>query len=164
MLGMVKMLRMVRLSFLLGALPIIHAHSSGQASARLGVMQEDGKMMADGLALLEGPIETITKSDTDKATYRYVVLPNRMKALLISDPNCDKAAAAVDVGVGTAFSLHLVDNSPVGYFSDPDHIPGLAHFLEHLLFMGTDRYPSENEYGKVGRRQPTALLIGCGAG
>lgn len=33
--------------------------------------------------------------------------------------------------------------------ADPDDIPGLAHFLEHLLFMGTTKYPEENEYDKV---------------
>ena len=33
--------------------------------------------------------------------------------------------------------------------ADPDDTPGLAHFLEHLLFLGTVKYPVENEYGKV---------------
>lgn len=32
--------------------------------------------------------------------------------------------------------------------SDPDHLPGLAHFCEHMLFLGTEKYPSENEYSK----------------
>jgi predicted Zn-dependent peptidase len=39
--------------------------------------------------------------------------------LVISDPNTTKAAAAVDVSVG--------------YWSDPEDIAGLAHFLEHML-------------------------------
>lgn len=30
--------------------------------------------------------------------------------------------------------------------SDPDHIPGLAHFCEHMLFLGTEKYPNENDY------------------
>lgn len=29
---------------------------------------------------------------------------------------------------------------------DPAKTPGLAHFLEHLLFMGTEKYPDEAEY------------------
>lgn len=31
---------------------------------------------------------------------------------------------------------------------DPWNLPGLAHFCEHMLFLGTDKYPSENEYSK----------------
>ena len=34
----------------------------------------------------------------------------------------------------------------MGYLSDPPAIPGLAHFLEHMLFMGTTKYPKEDEY------------------
>ena len=52
-----------------------------------------------------------------------------MQVMLISDPTCDYAAAAIDVGVGSA--------------SDPDAFPGLAHFLEHMLFLGTQKYPKE---------------------
>ncbi len=31
-------------------------------------------------------------------------------------------------------------------FSDPPQVPGLAHFLEHMLFLGTERYPNERDY------------------
>lgn len=41
---------------------------------------------------------------------------------MISDPNATKSAAAMSVDVGAA--------------SDPDGLPGLAHFLEHMLFLG----------------------------
>ncbi|XP_066537001.1 nardilysin isoform X2 [Hoplias malabaricus] len=34
----------------------------------------------------------------------------------------------------------------VGSFSDPDDLPGLAHFLEHMVFMGSEKYPSENSF------------------
>ncbi|CAM9583212.1 unnamed protein product, partial [Phaeothamnion confervicola] len=43
-----------------------------------------------------------------------------------------RAAVAMAVGVGS--------------FSDPPHCQGLAHYLEHMLFMGSKKYPSENEY------------------
>ena len=76
----------------------------------------------------------IVKSDVDKCQYRYVVLPNQLKVTLISDPTLDNASAALDVHVGS--------------FSDPADTPGLAHFLEHLLFMGTKKYPQENDYNQ----------------
>lgn len=63
---------------------------------------------------------------------RLIVLENGLRALLISDPKTDKAAAALSVGIG-----HL---------SDPDDLPGLAHFLEHMLFLGSSRYPDEADY------------------
>lgn len=34
----------------------------------------------------------------------------------------------------------------VGSFSDPNDVHGLAHFLEHMLFMGSAKYPKENAY------------------
>ncbi|KAG4155994.1 hypothetical protein ERO13_D03G145400v2 [Gossypium hirsutum] len=43
-----------------------------------------------------------------------------------------KAAAAMCVGFGS--------------FSDPPEAQGLAHFLEHMLFMGSTEFPDENEY------------------
>lgn len=32
--------------------------------------------------------------------------------------------------------------------SDPPEIAGIAHFCEHLLFMGTEEFPEENEYSQ----------------
>ncbi len=75
---------------------------------------------------------TIVKSENDKRAYESFVLPNRLKVLLISDPDTDKAAAAMDVFVGSG--------------SDPAKRPGLAHFLEHMLFLGTEKYPQAGEY------------------
>lgn len=74
----------------------------------------------------------VIRSDNDTREYRYIELPNQLRALLISDPATDKAAAALDVGVGSR--------------QDPRDRPGLAHFLEHMLFLGTDRYPKAEEY------------------
>ena len=72
------------------------------------------------------------KSPTDKREYRYVELSNGLKALLISDDRADKAAAALDVFVGSS--------------DEPRDQPGLAHFLEHMLFLGTEKYPESGEY------------------
>ncbi|KAH9363197.1 hypothetical protein HPB48_017558 [Haemaphysalis longicornis] len=78
--------------------------------------------------------DNIKQSDSDKNLYRGLELANGMKVLLISDPTTDKAAAALNV--------------QVGYMSDPWELPGLAHFCEHMLFLGTEKYPVENEYHK----------------
>jgi len=75
---------------------------------------------------------TIECSQQDERQYASHILSNKLHVLLVSDPSTDKASAAMDVRVG-----HL---------SDPDYLPGLAHFLEHMLFMGTEKYPDENEY------------------
>jgi hypothetical protein len=34
----------------------------------------------------------------------------------------------------------------IGSFSDPKDLPGLSHYLEHMLFMGSAAFPDENEY------------------
>lgn len=56
---------------------------------------------------------------------RLILLPNGIEALLISDPTTDKASAAIDV--------------KAGHLNDPEDLPGLAHFCEHLMFMGTEK-------------------------
>ena len=74
----------------------------------------------------------VVKSPVDNRDYRYVVMENGLRALLISDPDTDKSAAAVDVNVGS--------------YQDPDNRLGLAHFLEHMLFMGNEKYPEVDGY------------------
>lgn len=67
-----------------------------------------------------------------KRSYRHVTLGNGLDVLLVSDPETEKSSACCDVRVGS--------------LQDPVEAPGLAHFLEHMLFMGTDKYPVENAY------------------
>jgi insulysin len=72
------------------------------------------------------------KSDQDKREYRYLVLPNQLRVLLISDVEAQSSAAAINVAVGA-------NHNPA------DRL-GLAHFLEHMLFLGTEKYPLPGEY------------------
>jgi secreted Zn-dependent insulinase-like peptidase len=77
---------------------------------------------------------TIPKSPNDQRAYQALVLSNKLEVLLISDPSSDKASAALDVYVGSS--------------DDPKEFLGLAHFLEHMLFLGTKKYPTPDEYQK----------------
>ena len=77
-------------------------------------------------------ITSIEKSKSDKFDCLIKILPNGLKALLVSDPESENSAASLTVKIGS-----LTDK--------PDEL-GLAHFCEHLLFMGTEKYPSENDY------------------
>lgn len=62
-------------------------------------------------------------------------LSNGLQALLISDPQADESSAALAVQAGS--------------WDDPDEYPGMAHFCEHMLFMGTKRFPKENEFSSL---------------
>ena len=46
--------------------------------------------------------EVPVQSPADDKAYRYIQLDNGLRALLISDPDTEKAAAALDVYVGSA--------------------------------------------------------------
>ncbi|KAF2171129.1 hypothetical protein M409DRAFT_19100 [Zasmidium cellare ATCC 36951] len=84
----------------------------------------------------EGITETLAdrleKPLLDNRTYRVIRLPNQLEALLVHDADTDQASAAMDVHVGS--------------MSDPEEMQGMAHAVEHLLFMGTEKYPGENDY------------------
>ncbi|XP_020508326.1 nardilysin [Labrus bergylta] len=156
--------------------------------------RQDNRTTGDGGGEDNVGDSEIIKSPYDPKQYRYVVLDNGLRALLISDysgpaesedddsdgeeeegddesggetedeseedeedddeqgsdgddddddddddegdkkkRNAEKqSAAALCVGVGS--------------FSDPSDLPGLAHFLEHMVFMGSEKYPSENGF------------------
>ena len=75
----------------------------------------------------------IKKSAIDTRSYRHRVLPNGLEVLLVSDLASDQAAAALAVDVGS--------------FAEPESHLGLAHFLEHMLFLGTAKFPDPDGYG-----------------
>ena len=92
------------------------------------------------------PVE-VEKSLNDDRSYRYLTLSNGLRVLLISDPTTEKSACCCDVRIGS--------------FADDPSFQGLAHFLEHMLFLGTEvgsilellmmitmmqSYPEENTY------------------
>src|SRR3989339_481742 len=80
-----------------------------------------------------GLSSAVQKADLDPRNYRTLTLKNQIEVLLIQDPAATKAAASLSVGVGQ--------------FQDPADYSGLAHYLEHMLFMGTEAYPDPAEFG-----------------
>ena len=51
----------------------------------------------------------IIKSPNDKLNYKFLILENKMKCLIISDPDADKSAAALDVHVGSALDPKMFE-------------------------------------------------------
>lgn len=76
-------------------------------------------------------LKTLTPAMSDVQTSK-IRLQNGLEALIISDPGAEQSAAALAVEAGS--------------WDDPLEYPGMAHFLEHMLFMGTKAYPKEDEF------------------
>ena len=77
------------------------------------------------MAPIERIADKLEAPALDDRSYRVIRLPNKLEALLVHDPETDKASASVSVDVGS--------------LSDADDMPGMAHAVEHLLFMGTKK-------------------------
>ena len=74
----------------------------------------------------------VIKSPNDPREYEAFTLDNGLRVVVVSDPRTDVAAASLDVHVGSS--------------SDPVGREGLGHFLEHMLFLGTAKYPGAGDY------------------
>jgi len=68
----------------------------------------------------------------DRRSYEYTTFDNGLKVLAVEDPKASKSGFAVAVSAGSYY--------------DPVEVPGLAHFCEHLLFLGTKKYPDEASF------------------
>lgn len=75
------------------------------------------------------PLEKPTNTENE---YEQFFLPNGVAVTLTSIPNSEKSAAALAVHVGAQ------DDFP--------SLPGLAHFTEHALFLGSLTYSDENAF------------------
>ena len=105
--------------------PTSYGSKSLSRSLKTGLSSRSFASMA---APIERICEKLETPALDDRSYRVVRLPNKLEALLVHDPDTDKASAAVNVNVGS--------------FSDADDMPGMAHAVEHLLFMGTEKVPT----------------------
>ncbi len=72
----------------------------------------------------------VDKGANDPREYRYLELDNDLKVLLVQAPDTEVSAVSLSVNAGS--------------YHNPDTFPGLAHYLEHMLFLGTEAYPEPN--------------------
>lgn len=92
------------------------------------------------LALLAAPFEVIQNQATlpllnpsyHNEKVEKIRLENGFEAILVSNPEVKQSAVALTVLAGS--------------WLEPDEFPGLAHFLEHMLFLGTKEYPDESSF------------------
>lgn len=78
--------------------------------------------------------KNIITSPNDTRQYQVIRLANDLQVLLVSDPDLKNSAASLSV--------------PIGSMHNPDSQLGLAHYLEHMLFLGSEKYPVINAYSK----------------
>jgi insulysin len=76
----------------------------------------------------------VKKSIKDPLNYKYKILDNGLKILYIEDTDTSSSAMALNIKIGSNHDY-------------PDYL-GIAHFLEHMLFMGSTKYPQENIFLK----------------
>jgi nardilysin len=171
--------------------PKIDGNAADAATTATATATATTSIPHDKNNVIVGPDLNDTKSPFDKKLYRQILLPNGLRAVLVSDTvamaqahnegglhhgdddddddysddddeeeqeqdkdtessddseadnehhgghhsehgGLREAAAAMVVGVGSMY--------------DPNDCQGMAHFLEHLLFMGSKKYPQENAY------------------
>jgi len=68
----------------------------------------------------------------DLRKYGYGILDNKVKYVLVNDDKIDESSVCVAVKTGS--------------INDPLEYQGLAHFLEHMLFLGSKKYPKEDYF------------------
>lgn len=79
-----------------------------------------------------GEATAVRSPKVDPRKYQHVVFDNGLSVLAVEDAKAAKSGFAVAVSAGS--------------FYDPPELPGLAHFCEHLLFLGTKKYPDETSF------------------
>ena len=93
----------------------------------------------DALAAAAGSsglqVFAVESAALDPRSHRALILGNGLRVLLTSYPKAAKGAASMNV--------------QVGYMTDPAALPGLAHFCEHMLFLGTKRFPNEGDFERL---------------
>lgn len=86
------------------------------------------------LSVIAQDLTRLKSSPLDKREYVSITLDNGLKVVVVSDMESNNAGVSLVVGAGS--------------FDNPKEFPGLAHFTEHMLFLGTKKYPIPDEFQK----------------
>ena len=78
--------------------------------------------------------------NNDKRKFNYGKLKNNIKYINVQNTELDK---------NDSNSTSIAVSVKIGSIADPLEFQGLAHFLEHMLFMGSKKYPDENTFQKI---------------
>jgi predicted Zn-dependent peptidase len=78
-----------------------------------------------------------TTAMTTPSPYTKTVLSNGVRLMLVPMAGVESAATAVMVGVGSRF--------------ETPEINGISHFLEHMVFKGTAKYPTTDDVNFIER-------------
>jgi insulysin len=70
--------------------------------------------------------------ENEDREFKYGILPNKLKYTIIYDKNSDTSNVVMSVRTGSLY--------------EPLEFMGLAHFLEHMLFMGSKKYTDEDYF------------------
>lgn len=91
------------------------------------------RLLTPKFTVLENKATTkiLTHSLKDRETLK-LRLTNDLSVYIISDPKTDKSGASLSIQAGS--------------WQDPEEFPGLAHFVEHMLFLGTSKFPEESGF------------------
>mmetsp|Transcript_10508 Transcript_10508/g.25436 ORF Transcript_10508/g.25436 Transcript_10508/m.25436 type:complete len:1201 (+) Transcript_10508:52-3654(+) len=106
---------------LIAAAVILLVASAGLAMHSMGSRAHRGKSLL-----------LINKPKSDQRQYQYTELSNGLHVVNIQDENSHQMAMAMAVKAGS--------------HDDPRQLPGLAHFCEHMLFLGTEKYPENSGF------------------
>lgn len=68
----------------------------------------------------------------DESVYKSIKLENDLRLYLVSNSRLSSSAAVLKVNVGQ--------------YQDPALQPGLAHFVEHMIFQSSQKYPEPNAF------------------
>jgi len=78
------------------------------------------------------PVPILAKARGDLRDYQTATLPNGIQVVNVFDNTSRYSAFSVAVTAGS--------------YDNPSEFPGLAHFCEHMVFLGNQKYPGVNSF------------------